>query len=94
MIYLDENKNEILPENIWKYEFVSNENNEVVNLKTASEGYLRYLREIHCFSVINRGQLWYDTLTEEQQKELDKWYKEWLNVTETKIIPEKPEWLK
>lgn len=94
MIYLDEHKNEINPKDVWKYEFVSNGNNEVVHLKTASEGYLRHLREIYCFSVINRGKLWYDNLTEEQTLELDKWYKDWLNVTETKVIPEKPEWIK
>ena len=55
---------------------------------------LRSRRELECFSIINRGKPWYDTLTEEQQKELDKWYKEWLNITETKIIPNKPKWLK
>ena len=55
---------------------------------------LRYKREDECFSLINRGQLWYDTLTPEQYAELQKWYKDWLDITETKIIPEKPEWLK
>lgn len=55
---------------------------------------LRYKREIECFSVINRGQLWYNKLDDEQLQELDNWYHEWLDVTETKIIPEKPSWLK
>lgn len=54
---------------------------------------LRLMRENHCFSVINRGQFWYDTLSDNQQEELRHWYQEWLDVTETKIIPEKPEWL-
>ena len=55
---------------------------------------LRILRQEECFSVINRGQLWYSTLTEEQLAELQTWYKAWLDVTETKVIPEKLEWLK
>ncbi len=54
---------------------------------------LREKREIECFSVINRGQLWYNRLTEEQKVELDSWYNAWLDVTETMIIPEKPSWL-
>lgn len=54
---------------------------------------LRTIRELECFSVINRGKLWYDTLTEGQIIELSKWYQSWLNVTETKFIPTKPSWL-
>lgn len=54
---------------------------------------LRMKREIECFSVINRGVLWYNMLTEEQRLELDIWYKKWLDVTETMVIPEKPSWL-
>ena len=56
--------------------------------------HLRSRREEECFSFVNRGPLWYDTLTLEQYAEFQKWYQEWLNVTETKIIPNKPEWLK
>ncbi len=55
---------------------------------------LRQQREQECFSVINRGSLWYDTLTEEQKEELKIWYKAWLDVTETRVIPEKLEWIK
>ncbi|MBQ8443788.1 MAG: hypothetical protein IJX25_00330 [Clostridia bacterium] len=55
---------------------------------------LRYRRENECFSIINRGTLWYNTLTEEQRLELDVWYKSWLDVTITKEIPRKPSWLK
>ena len=54
---------------------------------------LRIQRQRECFSIINRGQLWYDSLTEEQLNELNIWYKEWLNVTDTSIIPSKPSWL-
>lgn len=55
---------------------------------------LRLRRERECFSIINRGILWYDTLTEKQQLELKKWYQLWLDITQTKQIPEKPSWLK
>lgn len=55
---------------------------------------LRTRREKECFSIINRGQLWYDTLNEEQLEELKDWYNAWLDVTETKQIPEKLEWIK
>lgn len=64
---------------------------------------LRTRREEECFSIINRGVLWYNTLTSEQQQELNTWYQAWLDVPqvylETKptdietIIPTKPNWL-
>ena len=56
---------------------------------------LKDRRERECFRIIdNRSTMWYNHLTDEQKQELDKWYQAWLNVTETKIIPTKPEWLK
>ena len=65
---------------------------------------LRNRREVECFTYINRGVLWYNTLTTEQQQQLNTWYQAWLNVPqiylETKpanietIIPQKPSWLK
>ena len=54
---------------------------------------LRKKREEICFPIINRGKLWYDSLSSEQYRELKDWYKKWLDVTETNIIPETPEWL-
>lgn len=54
----------------------------------------RKQRETECFPIINRGKLWYDCLNSEQLAELKKWYHEWLNVTETLVIPVKPKWLK
>lgn len=54
---------------------------------------LRAKRETECFTIINRGQLWYDTLTETQLNELNTWYHEWLDITETLVIPTKPDWL-
>ncbi len=54
---------------------------------------LRSQREKVCFPYINRGYLWYSRLTSDQSNELDAWYQAWLNVTDTKVIPEMPEWL-
>jgi hypothetical protein len=64
---------------------------DVLNEKISK---LRLKREVECFSIINRGKLWYDNLTQEQLEELNKWYIDWLNVTETLIEPIKPEWIK
>lgn len=54
---------------------------------------LRNQREEECFSVINRGALWYDRLTEEQKKELSAWYQAWLDAPQTNVVPTKPAWL-
>ena len=68
------------------YDTTLNEESEKENL--------RLLRQTECFSVVDRGKLWYSTLTKEQLSELTAWYNSWLNVTETKSVPEKPEWLR
>lgn len=54
---------------------------------------LRLRRETECFSIVNRGQLWYEGVSLTQLLELRQWYKAWLNVTETMVVPEKPAWL-
>ena len=54
----------------------------------------RVIRSQVCFPIINRGQLWYNNLTDKQKEELSKWYNEWLNVTTTLVMPETPDWLK
>lgn len=54
---------------------------------------LRKRRDAECFSYINRGQLWYDKLTDTQRTELAAWYESWLHVTETLTVPDKPSWL-
>lgn len=54
---------------------------------------LRKRRETECFSVINRGQLWYEGISLAQLLELRQWYKAWLDVTTTLVAPEKPKWL-
>lgn len=61
--------------------------------KEITKNSLRLQRQIECFPIINRGQMWYASLTETQLAELNTWYQAWLNVTETLLIPEKPIWL-
>ena len=56
-------------------------------------GQLREQRATECFPIINRGILWYDFLTEDQITELKIWYQAWLDVTDTLIVPEMPEWI-
>ena len=65
---------------------------EAEQAQAAKDTY-RKRREVECFPIINRGQLWYDTLSEEQLSELKTWYQAWLDGTNTQTIPEKPEWL-
>jgi hypothetical protein len=64
-----------------------------VLLEEKQKKQLRRLRESECFKIINRGILWYNTLTEDQKKELDTWYHQWLDVTETLTVPEVPTWI-
>ena len=54
---------------------------------------LRSQRAKLCFPYINRGELWYSLLSDDQKSELTAWYQAWLDVTTTKIIPKTPEWL-
>lgn len=54
---------------------------------------IRIRRERECFRIINRGSLWYDTLTNQQKDELKVWYKAWLDAPSTLVIPTLPTWL-
>lgn len=54
---------------------------------------IRARREKECFSYVNRGTLWYNKLTPEQDIEFQNWYDAWLEAPETLIIPKKLEWL-
>jgi hypothetical protein len=56
--------------------------------------HLRNIRDYLCFRVVNRGGVWYATLTEQEKIELMEWYVAWLNITETKEVPQEPSWLK
>lgn len=61
--------------------------------KTNYRKYIRERREKECFSVINRGKLWYDRLSREQLSELDSWYQDWLDAPEKGVIPPLPNWV-
>ena len=54
---------------------------------------IRRRRETECFAYINRGELWYSLLTDEQKAELANWYLSWLDAPETRTIPAPPVWL-
>ena len=71
---------------------VNYDNSNDLKIKKLDE--LRMQRESECFSIINRGKLWYDKLSDSQIEELNIWYNKWLDVTETLDKPLKPEWLK
>ena len=71
------------------YDAQEHENNQTEERK---EEYRRR-RETECFAVINRGQLWYEGVSISQLLELRSWYKAWLNVTESMVVPERPTWL-
>lgn len=61
--------------------------------KTQTADFLRQERARICFPVINRGKLWYNTLTPEQTSELKNWYFKWLNAPETLKVPVTPTWI-
>ena len=70
----------------------NSEQNETL-LSEAQKDEFRLRREKECFSVINRGQLWYEGISLTRLLELRQWYQAWLNVTETMVVPEKPTWI-
>ena len=55
--------------------------------------HLRNVRRSVCFQTVNRGRLWYDDLSLAQLVELRNWYRAWLDVTQTLVIPKAPQWL-
>ena len=54
---------------------------------------IRARRERECYSVINRGQLWYEGISLARLAELRQWYKAWRDAPATLIIPDRPAWL-
>ena len=55
--------------------------------------HLRWKRK-WVFTVVNRGPVWYNSLTDIQKEELQTWYGQWLDAPETSIEPVQPTWLK
>lgn len=57
------------------------------------ENAIRKKRVKVCFPVINRGELWYRRLTNEQYGELTEWYEKWLDAPQTLVVPDNLPWL-
>lgn len=74
-------------------ELVFDPNREEELAKELIKNQWRERRELECFSIINRGKLWYDTLTTSEYEELSQWYLEWMDITNKFEEPHKPEWL-
>lgn len=86
-----------LPDNFtkeyYKYKY---ENGKLIKTNIITEREkekIRNLRKVECFSIVNRGGAWYKLLTAEMEEEFIKWYKEWLDATDTGVIPKRPTWL-
>ena len=69
-------------------EFDYTNNNENI-YKQALKDY----RQTHVFDIINRGNVWFNTLTIAQKAQLNTWYQSWLNVDTTLVVPETPTFL-
>ena len=67
--------------------------NPISSKRILFERNLRKRRETECFPIVNRGKLWYNKLSIAQLAELNQWYNDWLNVTETLVVPTAPKWL-
>ena len=55
---------------------------------------IRFERQRVCFPVVNRGQFWYDTLTQSEKNKIREWYQKWLDAPETGIIPNDLDFIK
>lgn len=54
---------------------------------------IRRQREDQCFPYINRGNLWYQRLSQEQLEQLEAWYGAWLDAPQTLEMPGRLSWL-
>ncbi len=55
--------------------------------------HLRAKRQVYCFDVVNRGQVWYETLSQVHRDELQAWYQAWLDAPQTLKEPSPLTWL-
>lgn len=65
------------------YTFSTQLYNEHINSKKMD--YIRRKRNFECFRVVNRGQLWYNSLSQDERDELQEWYNAWL------VLPNRPD---
>ena len=80
----------------WKYaagKLVYDEDRAAELQAEANKNVIRARRERECYSVINRGQLWYEGISLARLAELRQWYKAWRDAPATLIIPDRPAWL-
>jgi len=73
-------------------EYVLQSKNPIPSERIADN--IRVSRIALCFPVVNRGSLWYESLTGEQRAELAAWYQAWLDAPGTGVVPGSPDWLR
>ena len=78
---------------IWRFAPDKNGKPEIIELEIDYASIYRKQRSRECFPIINRGNAWYNSLTEIQKQELQVWYQAWLDAPSTLIEPEQPDWL-
>lgn len=54
---------------------------------------IRRLRKNRVFPIINRSQMWFNSLSEQQKQDIQIWYQQWLDAPNTLIMPKRPNWL-
>jgi len=79
---------------IWRFIPDKDGKPTIIELEVDYVSIYRKRRDRECFPIINRGNAWYNSLTQTQKDEIQVWYQEWLNITETLVEPIKPSWLK
>ena len=74
-------------------DYILNEDRKTEDIRNELITDLRQRRELECFSVVNRGEVWYKRLDALQKEELDAWYQAWLDVTITLTPPDPLPWI-
>lgn len=67
---------------------------EQVYLEELSKNDVRIQRNIAFNKYIDKSVLWYESLTDEQKRELKIWYETWKDAPKTGIIPQPLSWFK
>lgn len=79
-----------------KYDLLTKKANYAIKYLRSEDAnlVLREIRDLICFSITDRGTLWYKSLTYTQSAELEKWHTAWKDITKTHVVPARPVWLK
>ena len=81
----------------WKYDgekLVFDESRAQDLQNESQKNEIREERMRKCFPIVNRGQFWYDTLTQSEKNEIREWYQQWLDAPETGVIPDDLDFIK